>query len=127
MPRPRRILIVDDSFVSRAELEEAFRERGYEVDTAADGAEGLARVEQGLPDIVMIDAVMPNIDGWELCRRLRSRASSDQLSIIAMSSKDASTTSLQASEAGADEFFQKPMDVDELFESVDRLLAARGL
>ena len=127
MPPPRKVLIIDDSMVSRAELQGAFAERGYQVEEASDGVAGLRRLEDAPPDIVLIDVVMPTMDGWEVCRRIRSRLPPEKLSVIVMTSKDARETMLQAFEVGADEFLQKPMDVDELFAAVDRLLGERGL
>lgn len=123
---PRKVLIIDDSALSRAELETAFTERGFQVELAPDGVEGLLRIDNAAPDLVMIDVLMPNMDGWEVCRRIRSHGAAKPMSIIVMTSKDSTETMLQAFEVGADEFLQKPMDVDELFAIVDKLLGEQA-
>lgn len=127
MPPPRKVLIIDDSSLSRAELEAAFSERGYTVEQALDGVEGLRKLEDAPPDLVLIDVLMPNMDGWEVCRRIRTRLPPDKLTVVVMTSKDTREIMLQAFEVGADEFLQKPMDADELFATVDRLLGERGI
>ena len=93
-----RILVVDDEPAVRASLERALRLEGYEVDLAADGREALARLANGAPDAIVLDVVMPHIDGLEVCRRLRSLG--DRTPVLVLTARDAVTDRVAASTPG---------------------------
>ena len=118
--RPMRILVVDDEPAVRASLERALRLEGYEVDLAADGREALARLANGAPDAIVLDVVMPHIDGLEVCRRLRSLG--DRTPVLVLTARDAVTDRVAGLDAGADDYLVKPFALEELLARVRALL-----
>jgi len=119
---PKKILIIDDSALSRKTLEAMLVARGYEVALAANGEQGLAMIPQVLPDLLLIDVVMPELNGWETTARLRGAAHGETIPVIVITSKNTPQDMLQAFEVGANEFINKPIDEAELVATVDRLL-----
>lgn|SRR6185312_7860022 len=119
---PKKILIIDDSALSRKTLEAMLVARGYEVLLAANGEAGLAMIPTSMPDLLLIDVVMPELNGWETCARLRNAAHGETIPVIVITSKNTPQDMLQAFEVGANEFINKPIDETELVATVDRLL-----
>ena len=111
--RPKRILLVDDDFSTRAITTALVTALGHEVETAADGIEGLAKVRLGV-DLVLLDVVMTGIDGFEVCRRIRADAATRDVPIIMLTSMASLDDRLRAVEAGANDFIAKPIDETEL-------------
>jgi two-component system, OmpR family, response regulator MprA len=118
-----RILVVDDDprIVSLVRRGLAFE--GYEVDTAGSGSEGLLRAAESPPDLVVLDVMMPGIDGMEVCRRLRGAGV--QVPILMLTARDAVTARVQGLDAGADDYMVKPFALEELLARV-RALLRRG-
>ncbi len=119
---PKKILVIDDSALSRKTLEAMLVAAGYQVALAANGEQGLAMIPQTLPDLLLIDVVMPELNGWETCARLRGAANGETIPVIVITSKNTPQDMLQAFEVGANEFISKPIDEAELIATVDRLL-----
>jgi len=115
-----RILVVDDEPAVRASLERALRLEGYDVDVAADGREALARIANGTPDAIVLDVVMPHVDGLEVCRRLRSLG--DRTPVLVLTARDAVTDRVAGLDAGADDYLVKPFALEELLARVRALL-----
>ena len=107
-----RILVVDDERPLRDVLRRALTLGGYEVRLAEDGLEGLAEVNNGAPDAVVLDIGMPGIDGLEVCRRLRAQG--NRVPILLLTARDAVADRIDGLDAGADDYLVKPFDVDEL-------------
>lgn len=122
MPDAKKILIIEDSALNRKILEDALSGKGYQVLCAEDGREGMERLNKESPDLVLMDVVMPNMNGWETCKHIRAAAKVQATPIIIMTSKNTPQDMLQAFEVGADEFLDKPVNLEELYETVDRLL-----
>jgi adenylate cyclase len=118
---PARILVVDDLPENVRLLEAVLGARGYEVVSAADGLTALERVESASPDLVLLDVVMPGMDGYAVCRRLREREETAVLPVIMLTASDGAEKT-QAIEAGADDFIPKPFDHQELLTRVRSLL-----
>ncbi len=122
-----RILVVDDQRPNVEMMSEALRGRGYEVLTADDGTTALQVVETSHPDLVLCDILMPGLDGYEFCRRLRARPATALLPVILVTSLDAHAERIRGLEAGADDFLSKPVRWEELFARVRSLLRIKAL
>jgi two-component system, OmpR family, KDP operon response regulator KdpE len=110
-----RILVVDDEPQLTRVLRTGLKSRGYEVRSAADGVAGFETFSDWQPDLVITDLAMPNMDGLELCRRLRGIS---QVPIIILSAKGEEKTKVEALDLGADDFVTKPFGIDELLARV---------
>lgn len=110
-----RILVVDDEPQLTRVLRTGLKARGYDVRAAADGLSGFETFSDWHPDLVITDLAMPNVDGLELCRRLRAVS---QVPIIVLSAKGEEKTKVEALDLGADDFVTKPFGIDELLARV---------
>jgi two-component system response regulator MprA len=115
-----RILVCDDEPAVRDALERALRLEGYEVALAADGAEALAGVERWQPDALVLDLLMPEIGGLEVCRRMR--AVGDATPILVLTARDAIADRVAGLDAGADDYLVKPFALEELLARLRALL-----
>src|SRR5690349_6573006 len=104
----------------RAALKRALELGGFGVTLAADGSEGLLSAEQLRPDLVVLDILMPGVDGLEVCRTLRARG--DRTPILMLTARDAVADRVEGLEAGADDYLVKPFDLDELIARLRALL-----
>ena len=120
------VLIIDDDSTSREALTELLTEEGYEVFYAAGGEEGLESARKHHPDLLLLDMMMPGIDGVEVIRQIRSEPDLRRLRIIALTG-DVTRARLQSVfEAGADRFVAKPFRIPELLDSVRSILRPQG-
>ena len=110
-----RILVVDDETQLTRVLRTGLKSRGYDVRAAADGLSGFETFSDWHPDLVITDLAMPNMDGLELCRRLRAIS---QVPIIILSAKGDEKIKVQALDIGADDFVTKPFGIDELLARI---------
>ena len=108
------VLIVDDTPAARKTLESLLKTEGYRLAFASSGVEALEVVAQLKPDLILLDVMMPEMDGYEVCRRLRSAPESSQVPIIMVTALDDRASRLRGLEAGADDFLTKPIDWAEL-------------
>jgi two-component system response regulator MprA len=116
----RQLLVVDDEPPMRTALKRALELGGFEVSLAADGREGLSTAEETRPDLVVLDILMPGIDGLEVCRTLRSRG--NRTPILMLTARDAVADRVEGLEAGADDYLVKPFALEELLARVRALL-----
>ena len=117
-----RVLVVDDHFLNVKLLEARLQLASYEVVTASGGAEALEKVSQHKPDIVLLDVMMPGMDGYEVCRRLRASPATASLPVIMVTALDKASDREEGMAAGADDFLNKPVADDQLFPAMSRLL-----
>jgi DNA-binding response OmpR family regulator len=122
-----RILVVDDQRANAEMLAEALRGRGYDVLTANDGVAALEEIGKARPDLVVSDILMPGMDGYTLCARLRAQPATALLPVILVTSLDAQVERVKGLEAGADDFLSKPVNWEELFARVRSLLRVKSL
>ena len=115
-----RILVVDDDRAVRDSLRRSLQFNGYEVETAADGAETLARVPVVRPDAIVMDVMMPRLDGLEATRALRGAGS--ELPILVLTARDAVGDRVDGLDAGADDYLTKPFALEELLARLRALL-----
>jgi putative two-component system response regulator len=114
MNRASLILIVDDNATGREALEELLFGQGYELTTAASGPEALQRAAIFLPDLILLDVMMPGMDGFEVCRRLRADTRLAEVPVVMVTALDDQASRLQGLEAGADDFISRPFHRSEL-------------
>ncbi|MBW4487353.1 MAG: response regulator [Trichocoleus desertorum ATA4-8-CV12] len=117
----KRILIVDDIADNLSLLEAILLEEGFEVDSAKSGKAALAILESSIPDLALIDAMMPGMDGYELTRRIRQDQSLPFIPVILITaSEDASAP--EGLDLGANDFIRKPIEYDELIARINAFL-----
>ncbi|MFZ5910507.1 MAG: AAA family ATPase [Chloroflexota bacterium] len=119
---PARILVVDDNEMNLKMVSAILSKEGYEIVTALDAAKALQALESGVPDLAILDVMMPDMDGFELCRRLRHRPDTAAIPIIILTALSELDERLKAFEAGADDFMAKPFQPQELVARVKVLL-----
>src|SRR6266436_9463127 len=127
MNTPPRILIVDDNEMNRDIIVARLEAHGYETLQAADGQEALTAVAQHRPDLVLLDVMMPNIDGIEVCRRLKSDSAYPFLPVILVTARVETKDVVAGLDAGADEYLTKPVDQAALVARVKSVLRIKAL
>ena len=127
MRTPPRILVVDDTAANVHILELRLAAHGYEVLTAADGEAALAAARTFLPDLILLDVMMPKVDGLEVCRQLRADPSFPFMPIIMVTAKADPKDVVAGLEAGGDEYLTKPVDQVALVARVKSMLRIKEL
>ncbi len=117
---PTRLLIVEDEPQLRDAVSRALRMEGYDVGTAHDGSTGLSAMATERPDLVVLDVLMPQMDGLEVCRRLRRNG--DSTPVLMLTALDSVSDRVAGLDAGADDYLVKPFALEELFARVRALL-----
>jgi two-component system response regulator MprA len=115
-----RILVVEDDKAVREAVERSLRFEGYDVDVARDGIEALDRIAATPPDAVVLDLLMPRLDGLQTCRRLRSRG--DDVPVLMLTARDGVSDRVTGLDAGADDYLVKPFALEELLARLRALL-----
>lgn len=115
-----RILVVDDDRAVRESLRRSLSFNGYSVELAQDGREALDLIATARPDAVVLDVMMPRLDGLEVCRQLRSTG--DDLPILVLTARDSVSERVAGLDAGADDYLPKPFALEELLARMRALL-----
>ncbi|MEE9188311.1 MAG: response regulator [Anaerolineales bacterium] len=113
MPKSRLLIVEDDIDIANM-LEIYFGGLHYEVDIASRGSEALEKTRQRLPHLIVLDIMLPDIDGYEVCRTLRTYTRTSHIPVIFLTQKDERSDKLQGLELGADDYITKPFDIEEL-------------
>ncbi len=124
MTTPACILVVDDDASIRSNLERFLTLEGYRVELAADGKSGLAKVAECRPDLILCDVMMPEMDGFEVCKRLRADPLTAALPFIFLTASVDMDDQRFGLEIGADEYQPKPFNLPVLLALIRRRLAA---
>src|SRR5829696_5092957 len=119
-----RILVVDDDRAVRESLRRSLEFNGYTVDLATDGKQALDAVAGRRPDAMVLDVMMPRLDGLEVCRQLRGTG--DDLPILVLTARDAVSDRVSGLDAGADDYLPKPFALEELLARLRALLRRRS-
>jgi CheY-like chemotaxis protein len=117
-----KILLVEDQEMNRDMLSRRLKKRGYDVEIAVDGAEGLEKAKTASPDLILMDMSLPVIDGWEATRRLKADDETKAVPVIALTAHAMSTDREKAMDAGCDAYETKPVELPRLLEAIEKLL-----
>ncbi len=123
----KKILIIEDDPIASRLVDYSLRREGYQVITASNGVTGMRRVTEEKPDLIILDVMLPGMDGFEICHRLRSNPSTTVLPILMCSAKAHEIDRNTGVKVGADDYLAKPADPSEILSRVARLLARKGL
>jgi len=115
---PKRILVVDDDEMVLMALNELLKPEGYEVHAVSSGADALQRLDQNEYDLFMLDIIMPEMDGFQLCKRIREKESFKETPIVFLTAKSRQADKRQGIEAGANLFLSKPISPDKLLQII---------
>jgi len=121
-PRRSKILIVDDEPFNVDYLEQALADLGYDTISATNGQEALAKVAADAPDLILLDVMMPVMDGFTVCRLLKEQDETRLIPIVIMTALDAQADRITGIQAGADDFLTKPVDEAELVARIETAL-----
>lgn len=121
-----RILLVEDNEMNRDMLSRRLSRKGYEVSIAIDGQQGLSMALRGEYDLVLLDMSLPELDGWEVVRRIRSDPRGRTLPVIALTAHAMAGDREKALQAGCDEYDSKPVEFPRLVARIEALLASQA-
>jgi DNA-binding response OmpR family regulator len=122
----KTILIIDDDAFIRRPLEFILREEGFEPVTAVDGEDGLAKIRESRPDLVFLDVMMPGLDGFAVCAKVKADPRFASLPVILLSAKGQEGDRARGMAAGATDFMSKPYSPSELVRRVREILSESG-
>ena len=114
------ILVVDDVMTNAMLLEARLITVGFDVITAFSGPDCLAKVEQQIPDLILLDVMMPGMDGFEVCRRIKADPKTAHVPVVMVSDLDNSAARIAGKEAGADDFLTKPVTEAVLISCIQK-------
>ncbi len=127
MSEQAKILVVDDTPANVKLLADLLAVKGYAVATASSGEEGLAKVAAEMPDLVLLDVMMPGMSGYDVCRKIRANPETALLPVVLVTSLDPQHERINGIAAGADDFLAKPLNQPELYARVQSLLRIQRL
>jgi two-component system, OmpR family, alkaline phosphatase synthesis response regulator PhoP len=121
-----KILIVDDDEMVRMALVELLKPEGYTLDVAASGREALIKIDENKYDLMMFDIIMPEIDGLELCKKVRTREEYKDIPIVFLTAKSREQDRIKGIEAGANLFLSKPISPEKLLSIIAGTIGQAG-
>ncbi len=124
---PARVLVVDDIPINVKLLATKLNAEYFDVVTAGNGLEAIAACERGLCDIVLLYVMMPDMDGFEVCRRLKNAPTTAHIPVVMITALDQPSDRLKGLDAGADDFLTKPVDDTALFARVRSLMRLKAV
>lgn len=120
----KKILVIEDNPSAQRLTQYTLEKKGYQVITASDGLEGLKKAREEHPDLVILDVMLPGLDGYEVCRQLRQKPETSSLPILMCSAKAHQQDREVALRMGADEYLTKPAPPSAIVATVETLLAS---
>ncbi|MBV1881084.1 MAG: twitching motility response regulator PilH [Pseudomonadales bacterium] len=117
-----RILIVDDSPTETYKFKAMLEKHGYEILEAINGADGVAKAREEMPDVVLMDVVMPGLNGFQATRQLTKGAETAHIPIVIITTKDQETDRVWGRRQGASDYLTKPVDESILIKTIERVL-----
>ena len=117
-----KLLVVDDEPAIRLLLQAILAQEGHEVETAADGVEALASVDREMPDVVLLDLAMPNMDGWHFLEELRNKGLRSRVRVIIVSATSDAESMARSQSEGVNERIAKPFDATAIVRAVEGVL-----
>ena len=121
----KRILLIEDNHSLREEIVNVLELEGFDVVTAENGRVGLERLQEGLPDVVLCDLMMPDMDGYETLQAIRSHPAMHTLPVILLTARDDETCKTKGAELGADDYVTKPFKIPELLRALENISKKR--
>ena len=125
MDQDETILVVDDNHDNVEILQTFLESRGYRVAAATDGKSALAKLDEVHPALVLLDVMMPGMDGWQVCRTIKNHPDFATVRVMMVTAKGGFEDKFEGMRSGADDYVVKPVDLNELAEKVRRNLEAR--
>ncbi len=116
----QKIMIVDDSPTIRKLVTMTLEKFGHEVIVAEDGMEALARINDGMPDLILLDITMPRMDGYQLCKTIKGNQATDHIPIVMLTGKDGLMDKVRGRLVGSEDYLTKPFDPNELMRLVEK-------
>ena len=117
-----KILLIEDNEQNRDALARRLQRRGYDVIMAADGQQGIAMAQSELPDLILMDLNLPDVDGWEATRIIKETPKTQAIPIMAMTAHAIAGDQERALQAGCDDYHAKPVEFTRLLEQIEALL-----
>jgi len=117
-----KVMVVDDSPTELKLMSEPFLAQGYDLVTATDGEEALKKIESERPDLVVLDVVMPRLNGFKVCRQIKNSADLNNIKVILLTSKNQESDKFWGQKQGADAYMTKPFTGENLLATATRLL-----
>jgi len=119
-----KILLVEDNEMNRDMLSRRLTKRGFEIETAVDGAEGVKKARSVSPDLILMDMSLPVMHGWDATREIKADDAIRDIPVIALTAHAMTGDREKALEAGCDEFETKPVELPRLLDKINKLLPA---
>ncbi len=126
MKKKQKVLVVDDNKDAVRIIQEALESAGFSVDCAFDGREALERVRKELPDLMILDLMMPKMSGYEVCGEIRKDPKTRELIVLMLTARSDVDAKIQGIEGGANDYLVKPVEPREVVSRVRRFLATEG-
>ena len=119
-----RILLIEDHDMNRDMLSRRLKRKGFDVIEACDGMDGLHKASEFMPDLIMMDMSLPNLDGWEATRRIKAQPKTSHIPVLGLSAHAMSGDRQRGLEAGCDDYDTKPIDFKRLLTKIETILSA---
>jgi len=122
----RTVLIIEDEKLIIVSTQMVLEAAGFRVESATNGEEGIAKARSRAPDLILLDIMMPGIDGWETLTRLKRDAATAGIPVVIFTAREHARGHQKSSEMGAADYFRKPFEPDELIELVEKHIGQRA-